>query len=212
MLYDEEFINSLPNPRIGWKSPLVAYVAKEACEQHRQLKIYIENWYEGLPERKKRSYFSRLRSINDKEFIAQIFEFFVADFCKSVGTIDFDPTLEDGKTPELLWEVEDHQCLLDVVTLFNKNDKDEADREIIILLNYLGTIQHYYNIGVKYKSINLKELKIKNIKKKLVGYLDALDYDRNSQYEELIIEDFGFVGSFTPMLNKLKEKKILHLH
>ena len=100
MLYDEEYINRLPEPRERWKSPLVVYVAKEVSEQHKQLKLFIENWYESIPEEKRAIYYSRLRSLVDKEFIAQLNEFFVADFCKSLGNIDFDPELENGLTPQ----------------------------------------------------------------------------------------------------------------
>ncbi|WP_315111432.1 hypothetical protein [Clostridium intestinale] len=207
MLYDEEFINGLPNPEAGWKSPLVAYVAKEASEQHKRLKEYFESWYEELPPDKKASYFSRLRSLSDKEFLAQIFEFFVADFCKVLGNVEFNPTLEDGKTPELLWEIQGQSCLLDVVTSFDPKDKGETNRGINDLLNYLGSIEHYYNIGVEYKNIDIKNLKMRRIKKELIKYLDSLDYNGISPEDKLIIDDFGFCGTFIPALRVRKEKK-----
>lgn len=187
MLYDEDFINGLPNPEEAWKSPLVVYVVKEVSEQHKQLKRYIEKWYEVIEEVKKSSYYSRLRSLDDKIFIAQIFEFFVADFCKSFGEVEFDPTLENGKTPELLWKYQDKECLLDVVTLFDKKDKYDSNRAINDLLNHLGDINHFYNIGVKYDNINIRELKKSKIKRKLIEYLDNLEYENIEPDEELTI-------------------------
>lgn len=205
-LYDKKFIEGLPNPENGWKSSLVVYVAKESTESHRQLKQYLERWYRVLPKDKKASYYSRLRSLQDKEFIAQIFEFFVADFCRSHGSVNFDPTLPDGKTPELLWCLNEQECLLDVVTLFDAKDKAEIQKGIDDLLNYLSSIEHFYDICVRYESIDLKKLKMSSIKKKLIEYLDSLDYESISPEEELIIDEFGVFITFMPVPKQEREK------
>lgn len=207
MLYDEEYINGLPEPASWWRAPLVAYVVKEASKPQIQLKLYLESWYERIPDSKKSSYFSRLRSSDDKEFLAQVFEFFVADFCKSYVDVDFDPILEDGKTPELIWELQDNKCLLDVVTLFDPKEKAESNNGINDLLNYLGSVEHYYDVCVKYMDINIKGLKKSAIRKQLIRYLDSLDLDNIDPEEELIIDDFGFYGSFIPVPHSNKERR-----
>lgn len=148
MLYDEEFISGLPEPELGWKSPLVVYVAKEVNEQYKKFNIYIEDWFEKIDEEKKSSYYPRLRSMDDKEFLAQIHEFFVYDFCEGLGEVDIDLELEDGKTPELLWDIQGQKALLDVVTLFDPEERGKSKTAIDDLLNYLSEIEHYYNVCV----------------------------------------------------------------
>lgn len=53
--------------------------------------------------------------LDDKEFLTQIHEFFVYDFCEGLGEIDRDPEVGDGKTPELLWDIPGQKALLDVL-------------------------------------------------------------------------------------------------
>ena len=207
MLYDEGFINSLPYPEMGWKSPIVVYIAKEVSTPHAELKKYIESWYQKIPEIKKPSYYSRLRSSDDKEFCAQIFEFLVSDFCATYGEVNLDPILADGKTPELLWEIEGEKGLLDVVTLFEDKEKEDQQKGIDSLLNYLSSIEHYYTISISYEYVNLRELKYKAIKNQLLAYLDALDYENISIEEQLVIDDYGICANFTPFARKIKEKK-----
>ncbi|WP_430489155.1 hypothetical protein [Rossellomorea marisflavi] len=209
MLYDEEFIKGLPEPEKSWKSPLVVYVAKEVSEQHKNFKNYLEKWYEKIDEEKKASYYSRLRSLNDKEFIAQIHEFFVYDFCEGLGEVDLDPVLEDGKTPELLWDIQGQNVLLDVVTLFDPEKKENSNAAVNELLNYLGEIEHYYDVCVSYENIVLHNLKRKKIKKALIDYLDGLDFNNIQSDEELIMDDYGFEGVFIPVPRKNYQKKNL---
>ncbi|PFN04197.1 hypothetical protein [Bacillus cereus] len=207
MLYDEEFIHGLPEPEISWKSPLVVYVAKEVNEQYKKFKIYLEEWFEKIDEEKKASYYSRLRSLDNKEFLAQIHEFFVYDFCEGLGKVDRDPELEGGKTPELLWDIHGQKALLDVVTLFDREDRGNSKAAIDDLLNYLRQIEHYFDVCVSYENIDIHTLKRKKIKKELIDYLDSLDYENINPEEELVIDDHGFVGAFVPVPRRKYQKK-----
>ncbi|OAH53857.1 hypothetical protein AWH48_11335 [Domibacillus aminovorans] len=207
MLYDDEFISKLPEPDKSWKSPLVVYVAKEVNEQYKKFKLYIEEWFQRIDEEKKASYYSRLRSLDDKEFLAQIHEFFVYDFCEGLGLVDLDPELEDGKTPELLWDIQGQKALLDVVTLFDPEERGKSKAAIDELLNYLSEIEHYYNICVWYENIDLHNLKRKNIKRALSDYLDGLDFENMKPEEELIMDDNGLVGTFIPVPRQDQQKK-----
>lgn len=209
MLYDDEFINGLPEHEKGWKSPLVVYIAKEVNERYKKFKIYIEEWFERIDEEKKASYYSRLRSMDDKEFIAQINELLVYDFCENLGEVDRDPELEDGKTPELLWDIQGQKALLDVVTLFDTEARGNSKKAIDDLLNYLSEIEHYYDVGVRYENIDLHNLKRKNIKRELIAYLDGLEFENIDPEEGLVMDDYGFVGLFVPVPRKNKQKKNL---
>ncbi|WP_215112416.1 MULTISPECIES: hypothetical protein [unclassified Exiguobacterium] len=208
MLYDDKFISSLPEAEEAWKSPIVVYVAKEKNEHCKQLKVFIERWFEKIEEEKKNSYSSRLKSLDDKVFLAQVSEFFVYDFCDELGKIHRDPKLENGKTPELLWDIKNQEGLLDVVTLFDNREREKSNNAIDHLLNYLGELEHYYNFSVWYEDIDWKTLQPKKIKKRLIRHLDCLDFHNIEDDEELMINDFGFVGSFTPIrkANYQKEK------
>ncbi|WP_282019599.1 hypothetical protein [Planomicrobium okeanokoites] len=207
MLYDEKFISGLPEPEIGWKSPLVVYVVKEVNEQYKKFKIYLEDWFKKIDDEKKASYYSRLRSMDDKEFLAQIHELFVYDFCESLGEVDRDPELEHGKTPELLWDIGGQKALLDVVTLFDPEERGNSKAATDDLLNYLSQIEHYFNVCVSYENIDLHNLKRKKIKKSLTDYLDGLDYENINPDEELVLDDYGFTGVFIPVPRKNHQKK-----
>ncbi|WP_214885516.1 MULTISPECIES: hypothetical protein [unclassified Exiguobacterium] len=199
MLYNDEFVSSLTEAEEFWKSPIVVCVAKEKNEKCKQLKNYIEKWFEKIDEDKKKSYSSRLKSLDDKVFLAQVSEFFVYEYCDRLGEIDLDPELKDGKTPELLWDIKGQKALLDVVTLFDNEKREKSNQAIDRLLNYLGKIEHYYNIIVYYENIDEHNIKPKKIKDTLIGYLDGLDLKNVEEQEELIIHDFGFVGGFIPI-------------
>ncbi|MFC0525908.1 hypothetical protein ACFFGV_20230 [Pontibacillus salicampi] len=195
-LYDKEFIESLPNLDGNWKAPYVVYVANGVTEKHKSMKAFIEDFYDSIPEDRKLDYYRRLRSQNDKEFLAQINEFLVAKFCSENGEIEFNPKLENGLTPELLWEINGQKVLLDVVTLFESEDIGKEQETIDHLLNYLSDVEHFFDVGIWYEIVDQKNYKPSGIKRKLIKYLDALDPTDVDPEEELVINSDGISGGF----------------
>lgn len=57
--------------------------------------------------------------------------------------------------------------------------------------------------------IDLHNLKRKKIKKALIDYLDSLDFENIGPEEELVMDDFGYVGVFVPMPRNNRQKKNL---
>ena len=115
MLWDEEFIQKLPNIDRKWEAPFIAHVVTESTVKHKNVKKFILKWYNKISDKKKAKYASRLRSIDNKEFISQIMEFYVAELCEQYGHVEFDPVLENGQTPDLLLTINGTQALIDVV-------------------------------------------------------------------------------------------------
>ncbi|MBM6995774.1 hypothetical protein IM700_008850 [Paenibacillus sp. DXFW5] len=129
MLYDLNFIQNLPGPGETWKTPLVAYVAKSSTHKHASFKEFLEKWFNKIPDEQKSSYYSRLRSLDDKIFISQVNEFLVAEICSRYGEVNFNPTLSNGQTPELLWTINDSTGLLDVVTIFEPEETGQEGNQ-----------------------------------------------------------------------------------
>lgn len=207
MLYDDKFISSLPETEEAWKSPIVVHIAKEKNEQCKQLKIFIEQWFERIEGEQKKSYSTRLKSLDDEVFLAQLSELFVYDFCDKLGEINRDPELDNGKTPELIWNIQDNRALLDVVTLFDNDERGKSNDAIDYLLNYLGKLEHYYNLSIEYENIDRPTLEPKKIKRKLIKYLDCLDFQNIKDGEELKIDEFGFAGVFFPVCKPSYQKE-----
>ncbi|MGO4107888.1 hypothetical protein [Paenibacillus sp. YAF4_2] len=210
MLYDLDFIQNLPEPEEGWKAPLVAYVAKSSTDKHASFKEFLEKCFNNIPDDQKPNYYSRLRSLDDKIFIAQANEFLVAEMCSMHGEVDFNPTLTNGQTPELLWTINESIGLLDVVTIFESEDTGQEGEEVDRLLNYLSDVEHFFDVGLWYQNIDRTSLKPSSIKKRLIQYLDNIDPDNIDPEEELIIEEDGFYGGFfiSPKRDNTNKSKI----
>ncbi|MDP5276163.1 hypothetical protein [Chengkuizengella axinellae] len=195
-IYDKKFIESLPDHTEKWKAPYVVYISKGLTEKHKSMKLFIEDFYNDISEDKKYDYYKRLRNINDKIFLAQLNEFLVAQFCTNYGQITFNPTLENGLTPELIWKKDDQKGLLDVVTIFESKDISEEEELIDKLINYLSNIEHFFDIGVWYESVDKDNYKPSRIRNKLINYLDNLDPTDIDPEEELLIDSDGISGGF----------------
>lgn len=74
------------------------------------------------------------------------------------------------------------------------------------MLNYLREIEHYYDVCVWYENIDLHNLKRNKIKKALIDYLDGLDFENIGPEEELVMDDFGYVGVFVPVPRNNRQK------
>lgn len=189
MLYDDDFCAELKSIKSSWKKPLVSYIASEETEEYKNLKILIEKWFSKICEDKKAEYSSRLKSLNDEIFIAQLFEFLVFEYCEAKYPLDIDPELDTGKTPEMIWHVHDDKVILDVVTLFdNKNDSQKV-KLLDELINYLFEDVSNYSFGISFEDIDPSKLKKKKIKKELLHRAEL--GESLSKFE---IEEYGFKG------------------
>ncbi|MBO3444587.1 hypothetical protein [Clostridium sp. CCUG 7971] len=209
-LYDQDFINTLPEISGKWKAPLISYIAKEHNNYCKNLKNFIEQWYEKIEDKKKEDSYKRLRSQNDDELKAKINEFLVAEFCSSIGNIEFDPTIKDGKTPELLWFIDNKKALLDVVTLSPQEDVKKENHDIDILLNYLKNIESdKYNLIIHYDYIS-RGFKPKEIKLEIDRYLEKI-CDKSNYIEPLYIDKDYFRGEIDFIPRKSDDKRKVEL-
>lgn len=201
MLWDENFIQELPDIEGKWKAPFIAYVVKEATVKHKNVKNLILKWYNKIPDEKKPKYAPRLRSKNNREFISQIMEFYVAEFLEQYGCVEFDPILETGQTPELLLTINGKQALVDVVTLFGPQEDIEN------LICNLEKFVSNFDYTLDYEFIDLGILRESCIRKELELYFSGLDPNNINEDECCLIEKEGFKGVFTPVWKGVSSEK-----
>lgn len=206
MLYDEDFIRNLPQANGRWKTPLVVHVASENKVQYSNIRTLILKWYDRVRDDRKADYASRLRSLNDKEFMSQMMEFCVAELCECFGEVEFDPVLDDGRTPDLLWKIGDTRVLIDVVTLFESRE-DGADQQALEeLISYLEKTSHYFDFMLFYDFIDRKAMKPKTVKQELMRYFDSLDPCFVGVDECCYVETDGFAGTLFPRSKGVKSQ------
>lgn len=198
-LYDDEFIKSLPTVDGKWKAPLISYIVSGKSEYNNNLRKLILEWYEKIPDNKKLDSYRRLRSTDDTELRAKINEFLVAEFCSNLGEIEFDPTIEEDKTPDILWRINKNLALIDVVTLSDEKNTKEEQHDIDNLLNYLKSVQNdKYDVIVEYENIN-RNLKKKEIKNIIERYLEQICKEEIKIYTLPINrDDFNGIITFIP--------------
>lgn len=194
-LYDQEFVDTLP-PLKPWNTPAVVYVAREATPGHSNMKQFLETAFARVPDRKKAEVYARLRSLDDKTFIAQVFELYVADFCGRYGEVDFDPVLADDKTPDVLWSINGHNLILDVATVFDEEAAAEEIQAVNQLLGYLHQVEHYFHVLLDYDHIDLHNLRPSAIRDRLIQFLDSQDPNKPDELE-LYYDGDGLTGRFS---------------
>lgn len=189
MLYDEDFCNEVKKINLAWKKPLVSFVTNGETEQHRNLKILIEKWFSRISEDKKAEYSSRLKSLDDEVFIAQLSEFLVFEYCEQKYPLEIDPKLDSGKTPEMIWNVDDERVILDVVTIFDNKISSQKEKRLEELINYLSDDFSNYSFGIYFEDIDASKLKKKKIKTELKHCVQL-----EESFVNFDIEEFGFKG------------------
>lgn len=173
MLYDEEFERNLPD-KVPFENPWVIGICK--FDVQKELRAMLERWFAELPDDIKPKFYSKLRSLNNEEFIPAFHELVLYRYCVEEGwQVEYEQPLDNGLTPDLMVHSTEHgDFIIEVTTLFDGESVARGVKRKEELTQKIGQIETNFVLGLNYDSYPPVGFLPKKILKEISNWLTRL--------------------------------------
>lgn len=176
MLYTKEFIDNLP-PMHPFENPWIIAMCK--LDAQKPMREMIEVWYEELPDDIKQQFKGKLLSTNNDVFIAAFHELAIYRYCIEEGwEVDYEPTLNNGLTPDLLVHSKDYgDFVIEVTTLFDSEGVAKAVARKEELTQRIAAIETDHVLNISYSGYPQPDYNPRKLASAVKAWLDGLAED-----------------------------------
>lgn len=173
MLYDKKFIDKLPATR-QFENPWLVGICK--FEHNKKLRSLIERWFLHIPVEHRSKLETRLKSLQDADFIPAFYELMIHQFCVEEGwSVEYEPTIMQGKTPDLRVTTQSgSQFILDATTVFDTDDFRRSVAKKIELTHAISTIETSNVLDITYRSFPEPNAKPSVMVRRIRDWLSSL--------------------------------------
>lgn len=153
-VFDDEFISELPEIN-SFHNPSVVCV----CRLTHLFRDRLEEWFTHLPQSEQADMKSRLRSKDDYQHTAAMYELYLHEYCRERGwNVQKNPNVA-GKTPDFLVSAGNTQFYLEVAATFESAGILRAKARMNAFLDKLNSIQSQFDFIVRLKSWPTHDIK-----------------------------------------------------
>lgn len=163
------------------------YLNKSARPEIDIVRSNIEEWFNRYQSNKKEDLYERLRSRDDLQHNAALFELFLHDLMLRLGCkIDIHPKVNTKKnrSPDFLVESPNGDCFYIEASILACKSKKEVKEQIILnqLYDYLNSQEEFkscrFIVGIGVNIAPKRQIKLKDIKKHILDHIKTLDYQK----------------------------------
>lgn len=170
-LFSKEFIAQLPDMN-RFDNPMVVKLCKDTMASNVKLREAIEKWYRKLPQEAKAGMKARLQSLEDNEFNSAFFELALKEHFEEAGfDVEFEPTLDDGTTPDFRIAAKGSEAFVEVRTIMEAEEEQLNQKRKNQALAQIDKIATKYVLSVHFEEEPSTDIKPSALKKEIEQWL-----------------------------------------
>jgi len=191
VLFDKEFISSLPDARQFENPWLVAMCKMDKNQQNKEL---IEKWFSNLTTKSQPDFKKRLRSLKNSIFIPAYYELMMHQFCLEEGwEVEYEPVLDTGFKPDLLVTTRNnYKFIIEVLTVFDSDAVDKSNSRQQELTHLISNIKTQFILSLHYKEDPSESVKTSLMINSIKSWLSHLDSSNPKKIHKKTFKQGGY--------------------